>query len=131
MFKSLDGSCFRQKMDLEPQIISPTTNFSLHVLTLSFILTSFSFSNSVISFQANFQIQIQKKRRKNYFSVNNLKTKVSSQTVGSDWVLCLSLRSCWGTGASVQCLSGTHPWMQVWNTLTLNHLHWCGTGGPP
>ena len=53
-----------KKMDLEPQIISPTTNFSLHGLTLSFILTSFSFSDSVISFQANFQIQIQKKRIK-------------------------------------------------------------------
>ena len=128
MLKSLEGSCFRQKIDLEPLIISPTTNFSLHVLTLSFKM-SFSLSDSVISFQANFQIQIQKKRIKSYFSLNNLKTKVSLETVGSDWVLCLSLKSCYGMGAVVQWLSGTHLWMQVWNKLVLNHLHWCGIGG--
>lgn len=49
------------KMDLEPQIISPRTHFP-YVLTLSFILTSFSFSDSVINFQANSQVQTQNKR---------------------------------------------------------------------
>ena len=99
MLKSLEGSCFRQKIDLEPLIISPTTNFSLHPLTLSFKM-SFSLSDSVISFQANFQIQIQKKRRKSYFSLNNLKTKVSLETVSSDGIVPFSEELLWHGGCS-------------------------------